>query len=149
MRAPLAPAALALGFVLAGGGAATAAKPRGKLTCKVTFQDGTSVKLPARRLRLLADEPVECTLTVTESDPAYLARVQTHWKEVDDRGKLVARDGDEHSGAVDIGTPLVARLLAEKDYSACTSFTIDARILDEKGKASWKKTLKVKLFCDD
>ena len=127
--------------------AAEAKKPKGKLACTTTFQDGATVKVPSKRLRL--EQPINCTLTATESDPTYVAQLQTHWKEIDDKGKMQKKVGQEHTGGVTTEKPLAITLDEGKDFSACVNFTIDARIVDEKGKASWKKTVKVSQFCPD
>ena len=127
--------------------AAEAKKPRGKLECSSTDMDGKKLKVPGKHLRL--EEPVVCKLSVTESDPGYIAEVRTRWSELDDKGVKQKKEGGPHSGGVAADKPLEVRLLESKDFVACLDFTIDARIVDDQGKASWKKSVKVKQFCPD
>src|SRR5688500_16866224 len=112
---------LAFAFLLAGAVPAEAKKPKGKLECTTTFQDGAKVKVPSKRLRL--EQPVNCSLTATESDPTYVARLQTRWSEIDDKGKMQKKVGQEHSGGVTTEKPLAITLEEGKDFSACVNFT--------------------------
>jgi hypothetical protein len=126
---------------------AHAGKPRGKLECTTTFGDGSKAKVPSKHLRL--DQPVQCRLTASASDPTFVAQVQTRWTDYDDKGKKQKKVGQEHSGGVAADKPVEVTLVEEKDFVGCVDFTIDARIVDDKGKASWKKSVKVKQFCPD
>ena len=141
MRAFVSGVILLLGASLAHG------KPSGKLECATTDQDGKKLKVPAKHLRLM--EPVVCKLTVTESDPARVVELQTRWTDFDDKGAKLKKQGQEHSGGVAKDKPVEVTLVPDKDFVECLDFTIDARIVDDKGKASWKKSVKVKQFCPD
>jgi hypothetical protein len=135
-------------IVLAAVSMAQAKKPRGKLACEVTEEDGKTFKVPSPKLRL-QDSQVVCRLSVADDDAAAAARVQTWWSDRDDKGARVKREGHDLTGRVAGQQPFQAVLVPDRDFKTCVEFTIDARILDDKGRASWRKSVRVKQYCPD
>jgi hypothetical protein len=135
-------------IVLAVVSTAQAKKPRGKLACEVTEEDGKKLKVPSKHLRL-EESQVVCSLSVADSDAAGTAQVQTSWTDIDEKGARLKRQGENLTGPVAGKKPFQATLVPDRDFESCLDFTIEARILDDKGKPSWKKSVRVTQFCPD
>ena len=134
-------------FVLAAASWAQAKKPRGKLACTLTEESGKTSKVPSKGLKLSEDTQVVCHVSIAADDAAAVARVQTSWPDRDAHGARITVTGQELTGPVAGKQPFQAVLAPDRDYKLCLAFTIDARILDGKGRLGWRKTLRVTPTC--